>query len=136
MTKDLAIEIDAITSKLQVCKENDEMKEELVKMVKTVELMNTHFEFILAILGTNSEEDVKVLKEKFSLVEWAYENVKTKDDLTETAAKIALGTIHDKMFIELKKISKRCFGTNKNGEVKMIKKEDNLALIKIMVSSF
>jgi len=136
LKKDLAIEIDTIKSKLQVCADQDEMREELNTMLEIIEQMHSHFEFTLAVLETRSEKEVEVLKEHFSSISAAYDKLKTKDDFALTAAKIVIGIFHDKMVLELKKIPKRCFKTSKNGEVRMVKKDDNLALIKIMINRF
>lgn len=134
VNKDLKGEVQANKEQLAACNEENYMKNELTKLIDIVEQMTIHFDFTLAIIGSKSEEEVEQIKEKFVTISKQYENLKSKEDLSPYAAKAALGIFHDKMLLELKRVSKKCFIRVKKGtETKLVQKDDNLALIQIMV---
>jgi hormone-sensitive lipase len=137
MNKDLKGEVQANKDQLAACNEQNYMKNELTKLIDIVEQMTIHFDFTLAIIASKSEEEVEEIKKKFASISKQYENVKSKENLSPYAAKAALGIFHDKMLLELKRVSKKCYIRVKKGtETKLVQKDNNLALIQIMRSRF
>ena len=135
VNKDLKGEVQVNKEQLAACNEQNYMKDELTKLISIVEQMSIHFDFTLAIIASKSEEEVEQIKERFASINKQYENVKSKDNLSPYAAKAALGIFHDKMLLELKRVSKKCFIKVKKGsETRLVQKDDNLALIQIMVN--
>jgi len=136
MNKDLKAEIQTNKDQLSACSDQNYMREELTKLMNIVQELSVHFDLTLAVLDSKSEEEVDQIKQKFASINKAYENLKSKDNISPYAVKSALGIFHDKMLLELKKVSKRCFIASKGGRTHLVQKDDNLALIQIMISRF
>jgi len=122
MNKDLKAEIQTNKDQLSACSDQNYMREELTKLMNIVQELSVHFDLTLAVLDSKSEEEVDQIKQKFASINKAYENLKSKDNISPYAVKSALGIFHDKMLLELKKVSKRCFIASKVEELTWFKK--------------
>ena len=111
-------------------KDTDDAIMDMMKMINTVELLQSHFEFVVAMLGTNSEEEVEKVKERHSLVRDRYSPIKSKEDIAQIPAKYVIVTMHEKLFLELQRTLKRCFRKHSNGDIQLIKSADNIARVK------
>jgi len=136
MNKDLKAEIQNTRDQLSACSDQSYMREELIKLINVVQELSVHFDLTLAVLDSKSEEEVDQIKQKFASISKAYQNLKSKDSLSPYAVKAALGIFHDKMLLELKKVAKRSFIASKGGRTHLVQKDDNIALIQIMISRF
>jgi len=118
---------------LSAVAESKEDTATFTELIEMVELLIAHFELTLDILNSSSEKEVQEIKARYNNVAESYEKVKTKDDMSPVPAKYVVVLYHDKMIVELLKVLKRCFKTDRHGGVKFLKTHDNLAKIHILV---
>ena len=134
MIRDLKTEIEIAKSSVEPADESDEVAQAVLELLGVVELFKTHLEFTLEVRQSNSKKEVKAIKEKYSNIKDLYENVKSKEDFAPLVTKTALATFHDKLLLVLDQVLKRCFKKEGNAGLKLIKEEDDYAMVKILVS--
>lgn len=122
-----------MTQWLDASSEIDEHVEAMIHLLNSAEGLQHHFEFTMALMNTKSDEEVPVLKEKFPFIKNKYPDVHSKNDLAEVPVKYAVVIIHEKIFLEFKKAATKCFKKHTNGEIKLVKKAETLAWMKIIV---
>ena len=132
MIQDLKIIIQNAHDKKKNCEEKASTACELAHLLGTMQLMQLHFEFTLEVIESQTDEQFKAVKKKYEEIQDRYKTIKSKEDLTDLPAKIALATFHDKLLLEVDKVLKKCF-KKKLEKFYLNMGEDNLALIKIMV---
>lgn len=126
----------SVMSHIRALKDVDDDVMHILSVVSAMDLLKMHLEFTMAVLESNSEEEVIVLKDnKFALIREKYDHVKSKKDLSPVPAKYAVAMMHDKVVAELKKVLKKLFKKNKFGEIELLNKEDNLARIRVIVKN-
>ena len=130
-------EADDTVAKLENLSNTNDVEDiivDIMKMINAVELLQSHFEFIVDMLKTQSPSDVERVKSKHELVKDKYESIKSKEDIAEVPTKYVVVTMHDKLFNELQKTLEKCFKIHSHGEVELIKSVENTSRIKIVVS--
>jgi len=132
MMKVLNAEITSAKSNLESCKEKTEIGEQITQLLTSADQMQAHFGFTLAMLETTTEEEVALLKEKYSSVQGKYQQVKSKEDLTVVPARYVSATLHSAIILELVRVMKKCFKKKSNGKVELVENEENSAWITIL----
>jgi len=123
-----------VSANLNPLLETDKIANEISELLDFAKLFKKHLDFTLALLSTNSQEEVEALKEEFSEIKDFYEKVKTKEDLAVLPAKTALATFHDKLILELDDTLKKCFKKGRKGRMRLSNNPNNIALIRILVN--
>ena len=118
---------------LDPCGDVNELTIEIMRLFGTVELVKLHMELTCEILQTETKEQVMELKQKYSSINIGYEKIQSKEDITPVAAKSGIAFIYKKMFLEMKKVLKQCFNKGVHGEIQIVKTEENIGRIQIMV---
>jgi len=129
-------EIAAARSILESCRKEDEAVAQMTEMLKGADLMQTHFEFTLAMLETTSEEEMSALKEKYSSIRESYETIKTKEDVTVVPVKHVAAILHSSVVLEFAAVLKRCFRKRWYGRSEIVKNEENSAWMTVMTERF
>ena len=107
--------------------------EEIIRLLNAAEDLQQHFEFTIELMNTKADEEVPALKEKFRFIKDRYPTVHSKHDLTQLPVKYAVVIMYEKMFLEFKKTTTKCFTKSANGEIGLIKSAETMAWIKIVV---
>ena len=119
--------------KLEPFTEVNDTMVELISLLTSVERILMHFEFTLAALKTNTQDEMTALKEKFSLIKENYEKVGSSDDLTPVPAKYAVYVIYTKFYPKLKKTLDEAFQKGSHGETKVLNTRDVIIQAKVAV---
>ena len=132
----MGTELTTTKKLLKVGEIPEDTTEELLKLLKYVELLKAHFDLTLEVLESKSKGEIEKIKEKFSCVKKYYEKLSHKDDLTPIPAKYVVTLFHDKMIAGLSKVLKKCFTIKRDKKLCLVISEENKAKLKILVSFF
>jgi hormone-sensitive lipase len=122
---------------LSQCPEESESITDIIHLMHVADILQRHFEFTLALLQTDSEEEIEPLKQKFEAIRSQYEGIRSKEDITTVPTKYVVILFHDKLVVELTRILKKCFKKSwTTGKIQLVKDHDNIAQVKILSGRF
>ncbi len=121
---------------LSQCPEGSEGITDIIHLMHVADILQRHFELTLALLQTDSEEEIEPIKQKFEAIRSQYEGIRSKEDITTVPTKYVVMLFHDKLVVELTRILKKCFKKSwTTGRIQLVKDHDNIAKVKILVIS-
>ena len=107
--------------------------QDYIKVAEQLELLKTYIELTKGMLTSNSEEEVKLLKERFTDVSKEFDHVAKKEDLGLLSIWYSITFIEENLLPELKMLFKSCLKKGWDGSYKLVRSEANLAKVQLAV---
>jgi len=123
-------------SNLETCIEVDKDVMEILQLIHNIENFQRHVEFLLRVIKNEDDDELKNLKEEFKDIKKDYEKLNSKGDLTLVILGFAVNFVNKKILPETERIIHDIFKKNDDHEMELIRTEDCMAKIKILVSLF
>lgn len=128
------MEIESVMDHLGCPKDMDEEVMQIIRILNAAEIMHMHYEFTIEVLGTNSEEEVQRIKDKYHLIKGRYDKIKTKEDFTLIPAKHCATLFYEPIILQFLRLMKKVFKRHRNGEIELVKNRETYSKLRIVVS--